>query len=431
MPEKSARVAPVKVPADTASRVGLLRHPSGWVRDTAQRLLVESADTSAAPAVRQLLAEPKTSAVGRLHALWTLEGLNALDATALRLALKDADTQVRAAGVRLATPELLPELAMMIGDKEPLVQAHLAIRLGAIGSPEADAALAKLLIAHGRDLLVREGALTGMRGKETAIAKLVAAQGDAAGASFVVEALATLVSQAGKVGPMEEMLNLAASLDDRAIRSALVRGLDRGGRDPKAKATKGTAVAKVAKLLWMPSEPSAMAKLQAAMTDKEGAAALAGLNERVVWAGKPGAPKPPVVTPLTAAQAAAFERGKTIFAGLCAGCHQPHGYGLDGLAPPLVDSEWVIGKPDVLARIVMNGLGGPVKVSGRTWDLTMPPMAQLNDDDLAAVLTYVRREWEHTASPVDGKFVKALRDQYSAHASWTADELRPPAAAKK
>ena len=114
-----------------------------------------------------------------------------------------------------------------------------------------------------------------------------------------------------------------------------------------------------------------------------GAAALAGVNERVMWVGKPGAPKPPVVVPLTAAQQASFERGRTIFNSLCAACHQPHGYGLDGRAPRLVDSEWVTGKPDVVARIVMNGLGGPVKVGGRTWDLSMPPMAQLNDEDLA------------------------------------------------
>ena len=71
-----------------------------------------------------------------------------------------------------------------------------------------------------------------------------------------------------------------------------------------------------------------------------------------------------------------------------------------------------------------------VKVAGRTWDLTMPPMAQLNDEDLAAVLTYVRREWEHPASPVDAKFVKGIRDQYATHPSWTADELKPAAPAK-
>ena len=433
VPEKAAKVAPVKMPAVPAARVELLRHPSGWVRDTAQRLLVESADAAVAPAVRALLADPKTSARGRLHALWTLEGLASLDAAVLRAALKDADTQVRAAGVRLATPDLLPDLVAMTAEKEVLVQAHLAIRLAAMGSPEGDLALAQLLAVHGEKTLVREGALTGMRGKEAAIAKLVAVHGskaDADGADFVVEALATLVSQSGKAAPMEEMLNLAASLDGQSMRLALVRGLDAGGREPKAKAGKNAASAKVAKLLWMPAEPPALAKLAQRMTDRASAAALAGVNERVVWAGKPGAPKPPVVTPLTPAQAASYEKGRTIYAGLCAGCHQPHGYGLDGLAPPLVDSEWVIGKPDVLARIVMNGLGGPVKVGNRTWDLTMPPMAQLNDEDLAAVLTYVRREWEHTASPVDAKFVKGLRDQYGTHASWTAEELRPPAAKK-
>jgi mono/diheme cytochrome c family protein/glucose/arabinose dehydrogenase len=435
VPEKATQVAAVKVPAGTAARVELLRHPSGWVRDTAQRLLVESGDTAAVPALRQVLKSAgATQALARLHALWTLEGLNALDADTLRTAIKDADPQVRAAGVRLATLDLLPDLMALTDEQEVIVQAHLAIRLGAAASPEADVALAKLLVAHGQNTLVREGALTGMRGKETAIAKLVAAQATAAnveGASFVVEALATLVSQSGKAGPMEDMLNLAAAVGNPSMRLALVRGLDRGGRDPKAKPTKGTAASKVAKLLWLPAAPPAMAKLTAALTDKAGVAALVGLNERVMWAGKPGAPKPPVVTPLTPVQAASFERGRTIYNGLCAGCHQPHGYGLDGLAPPLVDSEWVLGKPDVVARIVMHGLGGPVKVGGRTWDLSMPPMAQLNDEDLAAVVTYVRREWEHTAAPVDTKFVKALRDQYGAHVAWSADELRPPIPAKK
>jgi mono/diheme cytochrome c family protein/glucose/arabinose dehydrogenase len=435
VPEKATQVAAVKVPAGTAARVELLRHPSGWVRDTAQRLLVESGDAAAVPALRQVLKTPgPVQALARLHALWTLEGLNALDADTLRTAIKDADPQVRAAGVRLATPDLLPDLIALTGEQEVIVQAHLAIRLGAVTSPEADVALAKLLVAHGQNTLVREGALTGMRGKETIIAKLVAAQAtkvNAAGASYIVEALATLVSQSGKVGPLEDMLNLAAAVDNPAMRLAVVRGLDRGGRDSKAKPTKGTDKGKVAKLLWLPAAPAAMAKLTTTLTDKEGAAALKGLNERVMWVGKAGAPKPPVVTPLTPAQVASFERGRTIYNGLCAGCHQPHGYGLDGLAPPLVDSEWVLGKPDIVALIIMNGLGGPVKVSGRTWDLSMPPMAQLNDEDLAAVVTYVRREWEHTATPIDTKFVKTLRDQFGTHASWSADELRPPAPAKK
>jgi mono/diheme cytochrome c family protein len=143
--------------------------------------------------------------------------------------------------------------------------------------------------------------------------------------------------------------------------------------------------------------------------------------------GKPGAPAPPKVIALTKAQQALFEKGKVTFTNLCAACHQPHGYGLDGLAPPLVDSDWVLGKPDVTARIVLNGLGGPVKVGNRTWDLSMPPMGMLSDEDIAGVLTYVRREWEHNGSPIDAKFVTGIRKQFADHPnSWTSDELRPP-----
>ena len=79
------------------------------------------------------------------------------------------------------------------------------------------------------------------------------------------------------------------------------------------------------------------------------------------------------------------------------------------------------------ARIILHGLGGPIKVGNRIWDLTMPPMGMLSDEDIAGVMTYVRREWEHNGSPVDAKFVAGIRKQYADHPnSWTADELRPP-----
>jgi mono/diheme cytochrome c family protein len=161
--------------------------------------------------------------------------------------------------------------------------------------------------------------------------------------------------------------------------------------------------------------------------DAAGTASLTSITARLAWLGKPGAPAPPKVVALTKAQQAQYAKGQAIFTTLCAACHQPHGYGLDGLAPPLVDSDWVLGKPDVTARIVLNGLGGPIKVGNRTWDLTMPPLGQLSDEDIASVLTYIRRDWEHNGSPVDAKFVQGVRKQFADHPnSWTAEELRPP-----
>ena len=85
-------------------------------------------------------------------------------------------------------------------------------------------------------------------------------------------------------------------------------------------------------------------------------------------------------------------KGEEIFHKICAACHQRDGEGKDGLAPPLADSEWVLApKGDRLARIVLNGLNGPIQVRGKTWNLAMPPLKEnLGDDQIAVVLTYVR-----------------------------------------
>jgi mono/diheme cytochrome c family protein/glucose/arabinose dehydrogenase len=414
-----------KIPVDAAARVKLLTHPNGWVRDSAQRLLVESADAAAAAPLRALLADAQAPATARLHALWSLDGLVAARPEDVRLALKDADAQVRAAAVRIAPAEMLPELCALKDEQEVVVLAHLAIRLSGANLPDADKAVAGLLAAHGDNALVREGALTGARGREVALAKAVAALGSVANLKQTGPALdgfATLISQAGKAGPFEGMLEIAASLGDRTnLRAAILRGLDQTVRDPKTK--KAVSL----KTIWLNAEPASLAKLKKTVTEANALKNLESVTARLAWVGKPGAPAPPKVVALTKAQQALFEKGKVTYANLCAACHQPHGYGLDGLAPPLVDSDWVLGKPDVTARIVLHGLGGPVKVGNRTWDLSMPPMGMLSDEDIAGVLTYVRREWEHNGSPVDAKFVTGIRKQFADHPnSWTADELRPP-----
>jgi mono/diheme cytochrome c family protein len=85
-------------------------------------------------------------------------------------------------------------------------------------------------------------------------------------------------------------------------------------------------------------------------------------------------------------------KGREIFQKICAACHQKDGEGKDGLAPPLVGSEWVLApRGDRLVRIVINGLSGPIQVRGKTWNLAMPPLKEnLGDDQIAVVLSYVR-----------------------------------------
>ncbi|GDY21764.1 hypothetical protein LBMAG56_31110 [Verrucomicrobiota bacterium] len=131
-----------------------------------------------------------------------------------------------------------------------------------------------------------------------------------------------------------------------------------------------------------------------------------------------------VGTPRKAASA-----GENIYEMACLPCHQPEGKGLPGVYPPLVGSDWVRGDPARLIRVVLHGLTGPVTVAGQTFGNTpasvpMPAMGGLTDEQIAAVLTYVRAEFGQQSPPVTAAAVKAIR---AANATrelpWTAPEL--------
>jgi mono/diheme cytochrome c family protein len=128
--------------------------------------------------------------------------------------------------------------------------------------------------------------------------------------------------------------------------------------------------------------------------------------------------------PLTVEQQVRFEAGKALYPLICGACHQPSGLGQEGLAPPLVDSEWVRGSEKRLILITLHGLRGPLTVKGKLYDLDMPPLAVLEDEQIASLLTYVRREWGHTASPIETATVTKVRvDTEKREEAWTEGEL--------
>jgi len=77
-----------------------------------------------------------------------------------------------------------------------------------------------------------------------------------------------------------------------------------------------------------------------------------------------------------------------------------------------------------LIRIVLQGVGGPITVLGQKFDMDMPGHGTFTDEQVAAVLTYIRREWDHTHDPVSPRKVaevrKATADREEA---WTAEKL--------
>lgn len=124
--------------------------------------------------------------------------------------------------------------------------------------------------------------------------------------------------------------------------------------------------------------------------------------------------------------------GKKQYLSACVTCHQPTGAGLPGVYPQLAGSEWVNGSEEKLIRIVLFGLNGKVTVAGQTTNGTvaMPSFGKVpgggynwRDDQIAAVLTYIRQEWGNTAPAVSTKKVSEIRAKVNRDKPWTVEEL--------
>lgn len=118
---------------------------------------------------------------------------------------------------------------------------------------------------------------------------------------------------------------------------------------------------------------------------------------------------------------------------VCGACHGANGLGSPGVAPPLAGSEWVTAAdPARLIRIPLHGLKGPITVNGQDYDFPqgmLPAGAQLADEDLAAVLSYMRQAWGNKASPVTPAQVAKVKEETTGRsmdgtAPWTAEELQ-------
>jgi nitrite reductase (NO-forming) len=94
------------------------------------------------------------------------------------------------------------------------------------------------------------------------------------------------------------------------------------------------------------------------------------------------------------------QAGQVLFAGTCSTCHQATGAGLPGVFPPLARSDWLAANPRRAIDVVLHGLTGPVKVNGQDYNSVMPPMNQLNDDEVANILTYVMGSWGNPGGKV-------------------------------
>ncbi|PIQ20301.1 MAG: cytochrome C [Cytophagales bacterium CG18_big_fil_WC_8_21_14_2_50_42_9] len=148
--------------------ISYLEHPNGWWRDNAQMLLVLRADNSVVPALKQIALGEKASlkkkpnTVTRLHALWALEGMNAISKDILNQAFADPEPQIRKAAVWISElfiqqndAEVIGKLSSMINDPSPDVRVQLALSLRTNKTAPAQAALKNILAANPDNELIQ------------------------------------------------------------------------------------------------------------------------------------------------------------------------------------------------------------------------------------------------------------------------------------
>lgn len=394
----------------------LCAHDNGHLRDLAQQALVAARAKSAAPALREQASHAVRAAL-RSQALWTLAGLDALDRGTLARARDDADPDVRATAVRLTEPrvargDVIAVICLTDAAREeasPRVAMQLALTIGF--TPRGDSglraraqeALVDLGFRFAQDAAVRDAVLSGLAGEELAFLARWSADPRAAvpdrGGLELLRRLARCVVRSRDAGAITALLDRAVDPLRTECGDALLRGvLD--GLPPKG-----------SKRIPFAAAPAAIQALLDASNDVRSNAAQR-LAESIDTSGA-------VAKDLDPASRAMLARGASGYALHCAACHQPSGTGLEGLAPPLAGSEWVLGDPQVLTRLVLRGLTGPIEVAGRRFELPlMPDHARLSDDELAAILSHVRRAWDHEASLVDPDFVAAQRKA-------TAERIQP------
>lgn len=419
--------------APVAELVKNLSNANGWWRDTSERLLIERMDASSVKLLKNVVNGKDATAtpLAKIHALYALQNMDKLEDEDTAVAAKDGDARVRLAALRAGevivrkhtASETQKAIAALANDSEAEVQFQV-LTMGSPDLPDIQAVATGILARHIADPIFRGAALGAYAGRELEMLQMLivtpAFAKAEAGKNELYAELAECIVRSRSGERLEKLLELVANqpASARASQEAIMAGIANAVA-PKSK-SKTAAPPRRLRLL---REPPALAILEKHTDSKISKAAMQAQTV-MSWPGKPGDTSP-VLKPLTADQAARFAKGKELFSQICAACHQPTGLGQDGVAPPLVDSEWALGPQDRVARIALNGLHGPIKVGKKTIDMEMPGLRAMEDEQIASMLTYVRREWGHEAAPIDPSTVARIRKETENRGDlqWTADEL--------
>lgn len=404
-----------------ARLVELLASPDAWHRRAAQRLLVERRATGVVPALRALTSGPATPV--RLHALWTLEGLSALTVEDALSACADADPHIRAAGARLAEPWLkddatrvrvLTTYHRLLGDRTRFVHRQAILSAGEAPGVASFETLMAASAAPPADRIDRSLIISGLGGREAEFIRSSALRDWYSSQPWRV-IMVECAQSALRASPQSrtaliEAIGEIAKLDRWRARMILqqVRGAQQVDSDAP-------------KVLRLTRQPAGYDELL--LGGDELASEARDSLWYLDWPGRPAVTPPKRMRAMTAIEQQRFNVGQGLFS-VCAGCHGSEGQGISGQIPALSGSARVQGPSGRAIRILLHGLEGPQEAVELGLPGAMPPAPFRTDDDIAAVLTYIRRAWGNSGDPVAPVDVAAIRAQTAGRDKpWTVEEL--------
>jgi len=311
---KPEKTAPKMLNMSSNQLVQYLSHANGWWRENAQKLIVVRGDKSVVPELKAIALNTSTSQLGRIHALWTLNGLKALDNETILTLLKDKDSELRKTTIWASEERILKGDDQLINALKP-----------SINDPSADVRFQLALTLRFCNS----------------------------------EKAQTMIKEIQEKNTDNEVIT--ASLKKR---QSILDAID---------------------------------------LSRKNAQLLKESDQKLI------------------------KQGALIFNQLCATCHGADGKGVSGggksmIAPPLANSADIVGNPEVLIKILLHGLSGPV--NGKTYPDVMPALGANDDEYIASVLSYIRNDIGNKASVIKPSDVKKVRQETKEREMpWTRKEL--------
>ena len=401
-------------------------NPNGALRDTAQRLLVERTALDVSDQLRRFASDQKMASRYRLHAIWTLQGIDSIDSSIIEMLATDPDPLIREHAARVS--ESLPPrlrsgpLSRLAFDKVDRVRLQAVLSIGELPSSEAMPLFDAVLAEQVEDPAIRSAIQSGLAGREVAMLR---SQGDPRNGGWLGgtgpaqrQVIRELVEPVLKRRRPDEVTALLAVAVDRCAEAPATSLLILDQVSTKTRP--GAKNAKSMMLLGSPAGWDAVLTADPADCDPRIIETARAVDTTLRWVGRPGTT---TVTTIDTSPDGLVARGRRLY-GHCMTCHQATGRGLPPVYPPLDDSPFVTGSPERLTRILLHGLQGRIKVDGRVYNQSMPAAPYTSDVDLAAVMSYIRQAWDNIADPIEPEFVAKVREDTKGRVQpWSPEEL--------